>query len=97
MSPPSVSTDGWAATQYNKNAAFVYSQEFTTPVLSMLGAKQGERIIDFGCGTGDLTQKIQELVGSEGFVVGVDSSANMVNDQAQNSAGITGDSHATGS
>jgi ubiquinone/menaquinone biosynthesis C-methylase UbiE len=30
-----------------------------------------------GCGTGELTQRLQELVGEEGLVMGVDASESM--------------------
>jgi SAM-dependent methyltransferase len=72
-------SSGWSATHYNKAAPFVYSPEFTAPVLDLLAAKPGERIIDFGCGSGEVTMKIAEIVGSGGgLVVGVDFSENMV-------------------
>ena len=74
--------DGWSAEAYNKNASFVYSKEFTTPVLDLLRAQLGERILDFGCGSGELTLQLKELVGPEGIVIGIDSSANMVHTQS---------------
>ncbi|OCH91118.1 S-adenosyl-L-methionine-dependent methyltransferase [Obba rivulosa] len=70
--------DTWSASAYNKTAAFVYSQEFTSPILTLLSAQSGEKIIDFGCGTGELTLQVQAQVGNAGEVVGVDSSANMI-------------------
>ena len=69
---------GWSASQYNTAASFVYSDVFTAPVLQLLEVKAGEPVIDFGCGSGELTVKIQELVGEEGSVVGVDASESMV-------------------
>ena len=74
--------DGWSAEAYNKNASFVYSKEFTTPVLDLLRAQPGERILDFGCGSGELTLQLKELVGPEGIVIGIDSSVNMVHTQS---------------
>lgn len=71
------SKDTWSATSYNKTAAFVYSQAFTSPVLTLLDAKPGERIIDFGCGSGEVTLQIKKLVGDAGLVVGCDSSESM--------------------
>src|SRR3954467_13965519 len=38
----------------------------------------GDRAIDIGCGFGDATQRLAELVGSEGSVLGVDVSAPFV-------------------
>lgn len=70
--------DSWSATAYNTNASFVYSTEFSTPVLKLLAPQLGERIIDFGCGTGELSIQISNLVGKDGVVVGVDSSQSMV-------------------
>ncbi len=62
---------------YNKHADFVYSAKFTSPVLDLLGAKPGEKIIDLGCGTGELTETLLNAVGEQGEVWGVDSSENM--------------------
>ena len=63
---------------YNKNASFVYSDKFTSPVLDLLNAQPGEVIADLGCGTGELTAKVCAAVGSGGSVVGIDSSPKMV-------------------
>ena len=71
-------SDAWSAKAYNTTASFVYSSAFTSPVLELLDAKPREHIIDFGCGTGELTLKIQDMVGKNGRVVGVDASENMV-------------------
>jgi SAM-dependent methyltransferase len=38
----------------------------------------GERVLDVGCGLGDTTQRIAELVGPEGEAVGVDAAARMI-------------------
>ena len=71
---------GWSASLYNQTARFVYSSEYTGPVLSLLDAQPGQRIIDFGCGSGELTLDIQETVGHEdgGIVCGLDYSESMV-------------------
>lgn len=71
---------GWSASLYNKSVPFVYSPAFTAPVLELLAARPGERIIDFGCGSGEVTLEIKRVVelGEGGVVVGVDYSESMV-------------------
>lgn len=71
-------SSGWSASQYNKTASFVYSTSFIAPVLALLDTKPGERIFDFGCGSGEVTLQIAEMVGKDGVVVGVDLSDSMV-------------------
>jgi trans-aconitate methyltransferase len=63
----------WNAQLYDTKHAFVF--QYGSDLVSLLGTKPGERILDLGAGTGHLTQKIAEL-GCE--VVGLDSSADMV-------------------
>jgi len=77
---------GWSASLYNRTAPFVYSSEYTGPVLSLLSARPGERIIDFGCGSGELTLDIQQTVkgGDGGSVCGVDYSESMVRKAEEN-------------
>jgi SAM-dependent methyltransferase len=67
-----------SAANYNKHADFVYGAAATSPVLGLLQAKAGDRIADFGCGSGELTKQLVELVGTQGFVFGIDSSQSMV-------------------
>ncbi|PFH53869.1 hypothetical protein AMATHDRAFT_136033 [Amanita thiersii Skay4041] len=71
---------GWCASLYNQTGSFVYSPEFTSPVLSLLAAKPGERIVDFGCGSGEVTLEVEKIVkqGDGGLVVGVDLSKSMI-------------------
>jgi ubiquinone/menaquinone biosynthesis C-methylase UbiE len=71
--------DTWSATEYNNTASFVYSDAFTQPVLDLLQPRIGERIVDFGCGSGEVTKALIDVVGPTGLVLGLDSSENMVN------------------
>lgn len=50
----------------------------------MLAPKPGEKVYDFGCGGGHLSVQIAKIVGSEGVVVGVDSSESMINQTRNN-------------
>ncbi|KAF8489396.1 S-adenosyl-L-methionine-dependent methyltransferase [Gautieria morchelliformis] len=70
--------DPWSTQLYHANVPFVYSSQYTSTVLELLDAKLGDKIWDFGCGSGEVTRKLQDLVGQNGLVVGVDSSENMV-------------------
>ncbi|KDR82636.1 hypothetical protein GALMADRAFT_238074 [Galerina marginata CBS 339.88] len=71
---------GWSASLYNKTASFVYSPAFTASVLDLLAAQPGERILDVGCGSGEVTLRIQEMVEQKkgGVVVGTDFSESMI-------------------
>lgn len=75
-------SSGWSANQYNRDASFVYSAKFTAPVLDLLDAKPGEKIIDFGCGSGEVSLEIEKIVHGKGdtagFVAGFDASVSMV-------------------
>jgi len=63
----------WDAEQYD--ARHHYVTDYGASLISLLDPKPGERILDFGCGTGHLTHKIAEC-GAE--VMGIDNSAEMI-------------------
>lgn len=63
----------WNAELYDSKHAFV--SQYGESVLALLDVKPGERILDLGCGTGDLTKQIQEQ-GAE--AVAIDASAEMI-------------------
>lgn len=73
-------SSGWSASLYNKTASFVYSPSYASPILDLLAAQPGERIIDIGCGSGELTNDLQLVVELRdgGVVVGTDFSESMV-------------------
>jgi trans-aconitate methyltransferase len=77
-------TQTWDTQAYQKNGAFVHGM--AGGVLEWLAAQAGERILDLGCGDGQLTQRI---AASGAHVVGVDSSADMV--AAARARGVSAD------
>ncbi|UZJ56711.1 hypothetical protein CBS101457_006031 [Exobasidium rhododendri] len=72
--------------KYRENANFVYNDENTREVLKLLDAQPGDMILDVGCGTGELTERIHAIVssgknretGRVGMVYGIDAALTMV-------------------
>jgi trans-aconitate methyltransferase len=65
----------WKSDLYNDKHSFVY--QYGDSLVELLAPKAGERILDVGCGSGQLTAKISEM-GAK--VTGIDSSTEMVAD-----------------
>jgi trans-aconitate methyltransferase len=63
----------WEPESYARNARFV--SDLGSPVLELLAAKSGERILDLGCGDGVLTKTLADLGCA---VVAIDSSAEQI-------------------
>jgi len=68
-------TKDWNPELYNDKHAFVY--QYGQGILSWLEPKANERILDVGCGSGQLTSQIKEKAA---WVVGMDSSPEMIAD-----------------
>jgi trans-aconitate methyltransferase len=77
-------TQTWDPQAYSRNGAFVH--ELAGGVLEWLAARPDERLLDLGCGDGQLTQRIAATGAS---VQGVDASKQMV--EAARSRGIAAD------
>ena len=69
----------WDPELYEARHSFVW--QFGQGVVDLLAPKAGERILDLGCGTGQLTNKIAE---SGARVTGLDASAEMIGQARQN-------------
>jgi len=69
----------WDAELYEARHSFVW--QFGKGLLEILNPRPGERILDVGCGPGQLTAKIAEAGAT---VVGLDSSPDMVGQARQN-------------
>jgi len=68
-----VSEKQWDASAYDNKHSFVW--KYGEEVLELLAPRQGERILDLGCGTGHLTSQI---VARGAKVVGLDKSPAMI-------------------
>ncbi len=69
----------WDAELYEARHAFVW--QFGESLIELLEPKPGERILDLGCGPGQLTKKIAE---SGADVTGLDASTEMIGQARQN-------------
>ena len=67
-------THTWDADFYNDKHSFVYG--YGTALLELLNPQPRQRILDLGCGSGELTNRIQKYSKE---VVGMDSSSSMIN------------------
>ena len=74
-----MSTNKWNAYLYDSKHNFVSS--YGHQVITLLAPKQGEKILDLGCGTGDLANELYKM-GVQ--VVGVDHSPAMIEQAKQN-------------
>lgn len=63
----------WDSESYTQKHAFVF--QYGEGLLDLLNPQPGERILDLGCGSGELTQRIADC-GAQ--VVGIDASATML-------------------
>ena len=63
---------------FNANEAEWYDKNSPTQfkdglqLMKLADPQKGDKVVDFGCGTGNLTIRFSELVGPEGKVIGVD-------------------------
>ncbi len=64
---------GWDAKQYQQRHSYVF--QYGQAVLDLLAPQKGERILDLGCGSGQLTAAIADAGAT---VIGIDSSPEML-------------------
>ena len=69
----------WDATRYQDRHSFVW--RYGASLVQLLDPQPGERILDLGCGTGQLTA---EIARSGAQVTGLDNSADMLADARKN-------------
>lgn len=79
MNTISIPKHNWDTSLYEDKHAFVW--QYGEDLLQLLNPKSGELILDLGCGTGQLTEKIAQT-GAE--VMGIDNAATMIEKARQN-------------
>jgi trans-aconitate methyltransferase len=70
--------DNWDANLYDSKHSFV--SKYGNSLIELLAPKQGDKILDLGCGTGDLTHTLFE---NGVDIIGVDKSENMIKQAIQ--------------
>ena len=78
-----VKEDSWNANLYDEKHSFV--SQFGEDLVQWLAPYAGEKILDLGCGTGDIANQL-DLLGVH--VIGVDKSENMVKQAQRKYPGI---------
>jgi len=76
-------TPAWDPQAYQHKHSFVW--HFGASLLELLQPRAGERILDIGCGTGQLTA---EIARSGAQVIGLDKSSEMLSEARRNFAGL---------
>ncbi|MFC0213060.1 class I SAM-dependent methyltransferase [Paenibacillus chartarius] len=85
MDRSQLSQDQWKPKHYDENLSFV--SRLGGALLRLLSPQPGERILDVGCGTGDLTAELARL-GAD--CTGIDASASMIEEACVKHAGTRG-------
>ena len=60
--------------QHDKGSAIIDGMK----LIDVLSPKEGDKVLDIGCGTGELTRVLAERVGPGGKVIGVDPDKEML-------------------
>lgn len=68
------------APRYHKRWASISQGPFasTSKLVRLLNINKGDKVLDLACGTGVVTKKIKQKVGSSGYVVGGDTSVTAI-------------------
>src|SRR5271154_6128181 len=81
------------ARRWAQQAAFF--EELTADVLRRAGIRSGMRVLDLGCGVGDVSLLASRMVGASGAVLGIDRSPTSVETARRRATDFAGSSLAT--
>jgi SAM-dependent methyltransferase len=71
-------TWGVAAAGWTKRKPSERGRPVNDRLIAMAGIRSGQRVLDLACGAGDPTFDVAQIVGPEGFVLGLDITAAML-------------------
>ena len=72
----------------DEQAALASVQRLRATATKLLDPRPGQRLLDAGCGTGDVSRTLATLVGRHGGVVGVDPSNTMLAEARRRAVGL---------
>lgn len=71
-------TFDYMAKRYDRSVKKKFGLEFYSLAAKISGLKEGDKVLDAGCGTGTLALMLKKQVGNNGFVAGIDMSSGML-------------------
>lgn len=83
MAQPNYPRDNWIETTPDKLARRLKVQQWRPEIEELIAPakiQDGQRVLDFGCGSGEVTVKLALQVGPRGSVVGADISMQLLNE-----------------
>jgi len=71
-------TFDYMAKRYDRSVEKKFGLEFYSLAAKSAGVKEGDKVLDAGCGTGTLALMLKKQVGNNGLVAGIDVSSGML-------------------
>ena len=71
-------TFDYMARFYDRTSNKKLGLEFYSLAAKLSGVKEGDKVLDVGCGTGTLALRLKKQAGNKGFVAGIDASSEML-------------------
>ena len=79
---------GWRARWYSISSTILGLSLVRRKALLALSLKNGENLLDIGCGSGDFLERIHERYGDDVILFGVDGSPDMIEEARRRTKGM---------